>query len=281
MTVRFAGTAAALVADTFRESFSRKIFWGFFGCSTALILLFLLVLNIDIVEGGAAAVKFFGQEVTGGQGVELSAVVDVVLGAVSVFLFTAGLVFSVFASAGLIPVVFEPGRIELLLSKPLSRTELLLGRFVGTLLVIACNLLYLVFGVWAILGLKTGIWKSGFLVSSMLAIYAFGVLLTVVLLVAVLSESAVLATMVTYFVMLLSVIFSRHEQIAPYFNSQWPRDLLEFLYYVFPKLYGMGNMARLAFLGRDMESWMPAATSGVFAAVMLAASLWICRGKDY
>ena len=275
------GVTAELVADTFRESFSRKIFWGFFGCSTVLMLLFLLVLNIDIVEGGVAAVKIFGRDVSGGQGVEVAQVVDAVLGGVAVFLFTAGLFFAVFASAGLIPTVFEPGRIELLLSKPLRRSHLLLGKFLGALAVVGSNLFYLVLGVWAILGVKTGIWKAGFLASASFAVFAFAVLLTIVLFVAVASESAVLASMVTYFVMLLSLIFSQHERIAPYFNSQWPRDLMAGLYHVFPKLYGIGDMARLAFLGREMETWMPLLTSALFGAVVLAAGLWMFERKDY
>jgi len=151
MITRYAAATGALVADTFRESLSRKIFWGFFGCSTVLMLLFLLVLNIDIVKGGVAAIKIFGQDFNGGQGVEIGQVVNAVLGGVSVFLFTAGLFFSVFASAGLIPTVFEPGRIELLLSKPVSRSHLLLGNFVGTLAVIGCNLV--LSNLWSLGGL--------------------------------------------------------------------------------------------------------------------------------
>ena len=185
MIGRYAAATGALVLDTFRESLSRKIFWGFLGCSTVLMLLFLLVLHIDIVEGGVAAIKIFGQDFNAGQDVEIGTVVNAVLGGVSVFLFTAGLFFSVFASAGLIPTIFEPGRIELLLSKPISRPHLLLGKFLGTLAVIGCNLFYLVFGVWVILGLKTDIWQADFLASASLAVYAFAVLLTVVLFVAV------------------------------------------------------------------------------------------------
>ena len=281
MIASFAAATGALVMDTFRESLSRKIFWGFFGCSTVLMLLFLLVLNVDIVEGGVAAITIFGQDFTGGQGAALGQVVNLVLGGVSVFLFTAGLFFSVFASAGLIPTVFEPGRIELLLSKPVGRSHLLFGKFLGTLAVIGSNLFYLIFGAWAILGLKTGIWQAGFLASASLAVFAFGVLLTVVLFVSVISHSAVLATMVTYFVMLLSGIFSQHENIGPYFNSQWPRDLVTGLYYVFPKLPGIGDMARLAFMGKEIETWMPLVTSGLFAAVMLVASVVVFARKDY
>jgi len=66
MIASYAAGTGALVLDTFRESLSRKIFWGFFGCSTVLMLLFLLVLNIDIVEGGVAAIKIFGQDFSGG-----------------------------------------------------------------------------------------------------------------------------------------------------------------------------------------------------------------------
>ena len=69
---------------------------------------------------------------------------------------------AVFASAGLIPTVFEPGRIELLLSKPVARHHILLGRYLGNLLVVAFNMLYLVGGVWLIFGIKTGMWTPIF-----------------------------------------------------------------------------------------------------------------------
>ena len=51
----------ALIRDTFREAFARKIFWGLFGLSTAMILFFLFLLRIDLVEGGLAAVSLFGK----------------------------------------------------------------------------------------------------------------------------------------------------------------------------------------------------------------------------
>lgn len=271
----------ALVRDTFRESFARKIFWGFLGCSTALILFFLLALNIDLVEGAMAAVTLFGHQVNHGRLVDVELMVRKILGAVAAFLFTAGLFLSVFAAAGLIPTVFEPGRIELLLSKPLTRTRILLGRYAGTLAVIACNMLYLVLGVWTVLGLKTRVWHVSFLLAAVLAVFAFAVMLTVVLLVAVASNSAVLATMVTYFFLIMSPILAQHEKIAPLFRRQWARDVVKWLYYLFPKVFDMGNMSRLALEGKGFESWMPLLSSGVFAVVMLSAGLWLFARKDY
>src|SRR6202040_1572493 len=106
---------AALVRDTFREAFARKIFWGFFGCSTAVILFFIFLMKIDVVEGALATVSLFGKEL---RAQEVTNIVRGVQGALAAFLYGFGLFLVVFASAGLIPTIFDPGRTKLLLSKP-------------------------------------------------------------------------------------------------------------------------------------------------------------------
>src|SRR5919197_1476612 len=116
---------AALVRDTFLEALTRKIFWGFLGCSTALILFFLFIMKIDVVQGAIATISLFGKE---GRTQDVYRLVREVHAGIAAFLYTAGMFLAVFASAGLIPTVFEPGRIELLLSKPVRRHHLLLGR---------------------------------------------------------------------------------------------------------------------------------------------------------
>src|SRR5277367_4578464 len=152
----------ALIRDTFREAFARKIFWGLFGLSTAMILFFLFLLRIDLVEGGMATLSLFGR--TADRMTDVDRVVRGVYGGIATFLYTWGMFLAVFASAGLIPSVLEPGRIELVLSKPVSRVHILLGRFLGNTLVVASNIAYLVAGVWVILGAKTGIWGPRFLI---------------------------------------------------------------------------------------------------------------------
>src|SRR4029077_1659084 len=137
-----------------------KIFWGFAGCSTALILFFLFIMKIDVVEGAVATVSLFGKT---SDTQDVARLVRQVHGGLAAFLFTAGMFLAVFASAGLIPTVFEPGRIELLLSKPVARHHILLGRYLGNLLVVTANVFYLVIAVWLIFGLKTGVWTIGFL----------------------------------------------------------------------------------------------------------------------
>src|SRR5207249_9185665 len=163
MNSRTIAVTLALVRDTFREAFARKIFWGFFACSTALILFFIFIMRIDVVQGAIATVSLFGNA---SHSLDVQRLVRQAHGAIAAFLFTAGMFLAVFASAGLIPSVFEPGRIELLLSKPVERYHILLGRYTGNVLVIAANVFYLVLGVWIIFGVKTAVWTPGFESSS-------------------------------------------------------------------------------------------------------------------
>src|SRR6266853_4931653 len=212
-------TTVALVRDTFREAFARKIFWGLFGLSTLMILFFLFLLKIDLVEGAMATVSLFGRSTN--RTTDVDRLVRGVYGGIATFLYTWGMFLAVFASAGLIPSVLEPGRIELLLSKPVSRTHILLGRYVGNVLVVTCNIAWLVMGVWTILGIKTGIWRPTFLLTIPATMFAFAVLLTVVLLVGVIFASAALSTMVSAALMLISAVLAQTTIMLKLLSSEW------------------------------------------------------------
>ena len=129
-------TTLALVRDTFREAFARRIFWGFFGCCTALLLFLIFIMRIDVVEGAIATVTLFGRSAPS---TNVQDLVSQTQSVIAMVLYFAGMALAVFASAGLVSAVFEPGRIELLLSKPVSRTHLLAGRYLGNVLVIAAE----------------------------------------------------------------------------------------------------------------------------------------------
>ena len=268
----------ALVRDTFREAFARKIFWGFFGCSSAVILFFIFLMKIDVVEGALATVSLFGKEL---RAQEVTNIVRGVQGALAAFLYGFGLFLAVFASAGLIPTIFEPGRIELLLSKPVRRYHILLGRYLGNLLIIAFNMLYLVLSVWIILGIKTDIWTRQFLYSAGLTIFVFAVLLTIVVLIAVLSESAVLSTMVTFGVMIAGLIVAQKSTIERLLTSEWSRDVVRVLYYALPKVWDLGNIGRQLVTGVPIEDWMPVWSSALFGVVVLGAGLMVFSRRNY
>ena len=269
----------ALIQDTFREAMARKIFWGLFGLSTLMILFFLFLLNIDIVEGAMATVTLFGRTVSRVSDVEKW--VRVTYAAIATFLYTWGMFLSVFASAGLTPSILEPGRIELLLSKPVSRVHILLGRFVGNVLVITCNVTYLVLGVWIILGIKTGIWSGDFLVSIATTIFVFSVLLTVVVLMGVLFDSAALATMVTIAIMIMSPILAQTTMMLKLLSSEWSRDVWRTLYYCLPKVYDMGRITLNTIQKEPVDPAMPIWTSAVFGMLVLGTAIVVFAKRDF
>lgn len=267
----------ALIRDTFREALARKIFWGLFAISGLMILFFLFLLRIDIVQGGVATVARFGGSTT----VPADRVVRGVYGGIATFLYTFGMFLAVFASSGLIPSVLEPGRIELLLSKPLSRTHILLGRYVGNLLVVFLNSLFLVLGVWTILGVKTGIWSPVFLVAIATTTFIFAVLLSVVVLIGVLFESAALSTMVSVALMIISPILAQTSLMMRLLSSEWSRDLWRVLYYIFPKVWELGRITLDAIQSGTFAGFTAIWTSALFGAVMLGAALAIFARRDF
>lgn len=269
----------ALIRDTFREALARKIFWGLFGLSAVMILFFLFLLKIDIVEGAVATVSLFGR--TANRTTDVDRLVRGVYGGIATFLYTWGMFLAVFASAGLIPSVLEPGRIELLLSKPVSRTHILLGRYAGNVLVVSCNIIFLVLGIWTILGVKTGIWSKLFLVSIATTIFIFAVLLAVVVLIGVLFDSAALATMVTVALMIMSPILAQTSLMLRLLSSEWSRQLWRTLYYSLPKVYDLGKITLDAIQSRTFDGYMPIWTSALFGALVLGAALMVFSRRDF
>ncbi len=269
----------ALVKDTFQEARARWLFWGLFALSSLLIAIFLFVLRIDIVEG---AVSFMGIERTTRQIFNIRKFVNVSYAWVSIVLYIWGTFLAIFASSGLIPSVLEAGRISLLLSKPLTRTTLLMGRFLGNVLVVAANHVYLICSIWIIIGLKTNIWEPRFLLAIPISIFMFAVLLCVVALIGVISESAALSVMVSVALMLISTILAQRQVVVKLLDSEWSRQLWLTFYWIVPKVYDLGAAMRQIILLDQQVDWMaPVWTSTLFGAVVLSSAIYIFQKRDF
>jgi len=114
-----------------------------------------------------------------------------------------------------------------------------------------------------------------------LTIFMFAVLLTVVLLVAVLSESAVLATMVTFGVMIASLIVAQKSTLERLLTSEWSRDVVRTLYYALPKVWDLGNIGRKLVTGTPIDNWMPLWSTALFGVAMLGIGLFAFSRRNY
>jgi ABC-type transport system involved in multi-copper enzyme maturation permease subunit len=269
----------ALIADTFQEARARWLFWGLFALSTLLVLLLLLALQVDLTAG---AISFMGVENTSRRIYNIEKFVLVSYSWVSIILYVWGTFLAVFASSGLIPSVLEAGRVSLLLSKPVSRITLLMGRFLGNLLVVVLNHVYLVGSIWLILGWKTHVWSPRFLLAIPISVFIFAVLLCVVVFIGVLSESAALSVMVPIAIALLSIILAQRQFVLRLFDSEWARQLWTAFYWMIPKVYDLGNsMRQIILFDRQADLWTPVWTSAVFGAAVLTGAVYLFQKRDF
>jgi ABC-type transport system involved in multi-copper enzyme maturation permease subunit len=268
----------ALIRDTFQEARARWLFWGLFGLSTLLILIFLFVLKIDLVEG---AISIMGIERTSSV-LNVHAFVMKSYSFISLFLYVWGTLLAIFASSGLIPSVLEPGRIALLLSKPVPRPILILGRYAGNVLIVALNHIYLVGAIWIIIGIKTHLWEPRFLLAIPTCLFIFGVLLCVVTLIGVVSESAALSVMVTVALIGVSAILAQRQLVVRLLSSEWSRDLWRALYWIVPKFYDLAQvMMQTIVFDRNLDWASPLWTSTAFAIIVLSCALYIFAKRDF
>ena len=268
----------ALISDTFQEARARWLFGGLFGLSTLLIAIFLFVLKIDLVEG---AISILGIESTS-RALNVERFVNTSYWVISIFLYIWGTLLAVFASSGLIPSVLEAGRISLLLSKPITRPMLLLGRYAGNLLVVAANHIYLIGSIWIIIGLKTHVWEMRFLLAIPITLFIFAVLLCVVVLIGVIAESAALSVMVSVALMLISAVLAQTGFMLKVLNPGWPRQLWMGLYWIIPKVYDLANaMRQIIVFERNTDWWTPLWTSAVFGIVVLSSAIYIFQKRDF
>ena len=113
------------------------------------------------------------------------------------FVLSIGLAIAIVVTASIIPETFEPGSLNLLLSKPVSRWGLFVAKFFGGCVFISICATYLFAGIWLWLGLALGVWESAILLSILLYIVVFGIYFSVSAFVGLVYRSTILAIMVT------------------------------------------------------------------------------------
>jgi hypothetical protein len=120
----------------------------------------------------------------------LATIIDYIVGGFAVFA-------AILVTASIIPHTFEAGSIDLLLSKPVSRTLLFLTKFLGGCAFIALNAAYFVAGIWLIAGSRFGIWSGKFFLCIPIILFLFAVYYSVSALAGLVWRNAIVSVVVT------------------------------------------------------------------------------------
>lgn len=265
-----------LIFSTFREAVAKKIFVGFFAISTLIILVFLFLINVDSIEGMVDMMESSGQE-----GVKQLVIgFEVAMINISYLLI---ITFCFISVSSFIPSMLEKGNIDLLLSKPVSRSKIILAKFIGGVLLIFLSLLYLIGSVWLILSSKSGYWDYHFLYSVFWLTLSFAIIYSLIILIGVISQSTILSIIISLFLVFIvcPVLFFREETIFSLVNNSTAQFVINFFYYILPKPTDINKITTDIITGEPVKSYMPVYSSVLFMLVSLSVSIFYFRKKDY
>ncbi len=137
----------AVLWNTFREAIRDKILYN-------LVFFALLIMGISVILGKLTL------------GERLKIIQDVSLASMSIF----GLLIAIFVGIGLVYKEIQRRTIYTLLAKPISRSQFLVGKYLGLVLTIAVNVAVMTVALFTLLwffsenGVNWGLWKAIFLI---------------------------------------------------------------------------------------------------------------------
>lgn len=272
----------AIILYTLRESLAKKTFMAFFVVVTLVHLLFMFSVNVDVVDGAMATVKLMGNDEQKEMAVEKlrDGIIKIEAG-VATAMYVGGIFLSIFATASLVPNMLEKGSVDLMLSRPFARWQLLLGRYLGGLSIVAINVVYLIGGAWLILSIKTEFWHVPFLLSGLLIISVFGVLFAIMTFVGVTARNSGVSIIAAYLVVFFSPMLLARDQIYALLSQKIYQWLLDGIYYLTPRTTELGKITTSLVLGDAITSWAPLFQSLAIGTGFLMAAIYVFEKKDF
>lgn len=191
----------ALIVDGFRESRDRMIFW------VMLIITLLAAVAMFCVGFEPGKVSFlFGlwevetERFTGLSGLRADLIASIVVDLILDLVFGwVGVTLAIVATAGFFPAFMERGAIDVVLSKPIARWRLFLGKYLGGMVFVLFHATIFVVLTFLVVGCRWHVWLPGYLLTIPLMVVLFSYLYCISVLVAVYYRSTVAAVVITIF----------------------------------------------------------------------------------
>lgn len=263
---------------TIKEAMARKVFI-FFAVISALVIVFTAVIL------GITDVTSLAEGFAKGNGMsDIGFLISKLEIAIVSPLAALGLLLAIFASSSFIPIMLEKGNIDLLLSKPVSRTQLLWGKYFGGTAVVFLNIAILIIGVWLDISFKFNYWQFTFLWSILIITFTFAVLYSIIVLFGVLTRSSMLGMMIAYLIFLVISPLLRlgHYDLHQVISSDFWRSAVDGAYYILPKTAElMKNVIEKLASGEAIESFQPLWSSFLFLLAMMGISTYAFNKKDF
>jgi ABC-type transport system involved in multi-copper enzyme maturation permease subunit len=229
-----------IARNTFREAVRDRILYN--------LVLFVLLITVSAV--------FLG-ELTAGQ--EARTIVNLGLGAMLIF----GAFISIFVGVSLVSKEIEKRTVYAIFSKPISRAEFILGKYLGLCLTLLVNVLIMGIGVSLALVYVGG---GNFAFSIWGAIFLIFLELTILIAVAILFSSfssPALSALLSFFVFIIGHFSASLNELAKNLGSSFAKIIFGAIYYILP------NLSNYVFRTETAHGLVPP-SSMIFGAIAYA-----------
>ncbi|MEO8167530.1 MAG: ABC transporter permease subunit, partial [bacterium] len=175
----------------------------------------------------------------------------------------------------------EKGTVDLYLSKPLARWELLLGKYLGAVVVIFANILFFVGGLWLIFGLKIGLWNWQFLLSSFTMSFMFACIFSLVLFLGVVFRNTAIPIIGCFiYLVLIDNLLENRAIVFGFTENKILHNTLDGLYYIFPQISAMQKALSNQIMNETMD-WKPFVQGLLSSIFFFGCGVAVMQRKDF
>lgn len=210
----------ALFIDAYRELNAKKLFWITLLLSGLVVLIYAA---IGIDEDGISFLWFdlgFIPVTSEQMPAELLYKTVFLNLGLGIWLTWIATILALISTAGIIPDMIAGGSIEMLLSKPISRTRLFLTKYFAGLLFVTLQVSVFTVACMLVIGIRGGAWEPGLLLAIPLVVCFFSYLFGFCALIGVLTRSTIAALLVTLLFWFIVFILNSADAILLSIKTQ-------------------------------------------------------------
>jgi ABC-type transport system involved in multi-copper enzyme maturation permease subunit len=261
----------AIFYDCLTEFFARKMIYIF---AVVTVIVMAMALYSGSIEFGIGGGSEMGLD-------ELNQA----LGNPLMHFFSGFLSFLVFlaviGTANLVPGMLIRGRADYYLSKPISRTSLMLSKLTSIFMVY--GLLIFVCGILVYLSqvIVHGGFSFRIIYLLLFSLMSFFIWLSITVFVGIVSGSQAVSIMGAFLVWIGNTVFAQLRDFNQILGSKSLGGIVDVVYYILPKNSEMVDIGFRLAMDKKVYEWMPLYTSVAFAVVLMFLMLIVFNKKSY
>lgn len=215
----------------------------------------------------------------------LNRAVEIYVYGVSNIIFSIAMLLFIGACAGYFPDLLAAGAIDVVISKPISRLKIMLGKYLGGLILFSMLMLGVYLILFVGIGIRTGVWNWRVVMPGPLTLFSAAVLFAVISVYGIMWRSTSLCIVIGYvFYIVIDTIIGAFLSLymsGMFAKSPTMEKTCSLVRTTMPNFGLMKEVAVASVLNMPSVDWGPMATAACWLVGSLALAYYLLRRKDF